>query len=255
MQTNTMAFNRAPKGAHHPAPWVALPGSSGTDIEVELSVQPNNAFKDLEPHSIVYLVTSLIRIAYKPDINAVILAKCHLNDIPGTSGTDSVAIYETRIRYFRREVKELTTEVLDWIKDSLRNAIELLKNEQYKILIDAFDYAQYNMKSSTSMIAIWGALEQIFSPNPGEIRYRVGLSLSSYLEEAGEARYSLYKKVLKLYDKRSKAAHKNSSLLMEDLVDSFYILDRVILKITENKAVPTQEELEKKLLWPDEDDA
>lgn len=255
MHTNTMAFSRALPGKHHPAPWVALPGSTGEDIEVELVVDEHNLFhSQIEIHTLIWLIVSLIRIAYKPDINIIILSKCGIEEMKNTDGNDVAAVYETKKRRFKRDDAIIELQVLDWIKENLSGAINLYKKEQYKTLLHAFDYAQYNELTSTSMISIWGALEQVFSANAGELRYRVSISLATYIEEIGQKRYDLYKKIQKLYDERSNAAHRNAKIKMEDLLESFYILSQIIIKITERKTIPDQETLEKMILAPEKKD-
>ena len=251
-QTNMLAFTRAQPGKAHPAPWVALPGSKGNDIEVEIVIEDDNLYKEyIEPYNLIWLIVSLVRVCFKPNINICILSKCGIESIKDTQEKNSVAVYETKDRKFKKDDIVINSIMLDWIKDNISAAVELYKNEQYKTLLQAYDYSQYNNLTSTSMISIWGALEQIFSSNAGELRYRVSISLAAYLENIGLERFRLYKKIQKLYDARSQAAHRNASVKSEDLLLSFNILSKVIIKITEVKAIPNQEDIEKMILAPE----
>ena len=71
------------------------------------------------------------------------------------------------------------------------------------------------------------------------MKLRVSALIASYLEPPGEERYTLQRRVAKLYDKRSSAA--------QDILDTFKVLRSVITSIIENRHVPTKEELEKGL--------
>ena len=85
-QTNMLAFTRAHPGKAHPAPWVALPGSKGNDIEVEIVIEDDNLYKEyIEPYNLIWLIVSLVRVCFKPNINICILSKCGIESKSTTS--------------------------------------------------------------------------------------------------------------------------------------------------------------------------
>ncbi|MGE8676663.1 MAG: hypothetical protein ACN6PB_26750, partial [Achromobacter kerstersii] len=63
----------------------------------------------------------------------------------------------------------------------------------------------------------------------------------------GKTRSALQKQAAKLYDKRSAAAHGSSKHEPQDLVDSFYLLRDVLIRIINAGNVPTRQELEVRL--------
>jgi hypothetical protein len=71
------------------------------------------------------------------------------------------------------------------------------------------------------LLSIWDAIEQLFAPTPGELRFRVASYLSSFLTVPGEKRYKLYKDILKLYNDRSAAAHTSKDIDYQPLIESF----------------------------------
>ena len=94
------------------------------------------------------------------------------------------------------------------------------------------------------MVAIWAALEALFSPSTTELRFRVSALIASYLEPPGELRQSRAKAIGKLYDKRSSAAHGKSTHEDDDLLASFNLLGEVLRRMIEQGRVPTKPELE-----------
>jgi hypothetical protein len=57
------------------------------------------------------------------------------------------------------------------------------------------------------LVAVWGALERLFSPSHVELSFRVSANIAAYLELPGRGRYACFKKIKGLYEIRSKAAH------------------------------------------------
>jgi hypothetical protein len=95
---------------------------------------------------------------------------------------------------------------------------------------------------------MWGGLEQIFAPSPGELRFRVAALMASYLEAHGTARLQLYKEILKLYGERSVAAHTAQEVETEPLQRTYVIMRNVLVKMIDTNQVPTQTDLEALLL-------
>ena len=68
--------------------------------------------------------------------------------------------------------------------------------------------------------------------------------IAAYLKPPGPERTAQHKKVLKLYDARSVAAHGSPKHSSDDLLASLELLRNVIIKMIEARKVPTKEELE-----------
>jgi HD superfamily phosphodiesterase len=81
-----------------------------------------------------------------------------------------------------------------------------------------------------------------------ELNYRVSLNIASYLENIGNDRQLLFKKVKKLYESRSKAAHGRANEDYNDYNESYALLKRAIVKIIEENHVPTMADIEQIIL-------
>src|SRR5262249_37758564 len=97
-----------------------------------------------------------------------------------------------------------------------------------------------------ALVSLWGALETLFFVGKGELRFRISSLIAAFLEEPGEARHKLQKRIAKLYDARSEAAHgaRSPSGDTQDLLETYSLMKRVLVKILESNHVPTKEELE-----------
>ena len=62
---------------------------------------------------------------------------------------------------------------------------------------------------------------------------------------------SLQKRIAKLYDSRSAAAHGRKDRESGSLTETYRLARRTVLKIVEQNNIPTQEELEAKLFGAD----
>jgi hypothetical protein len=87
-------------------------------------------------------------------------------------------------------------------------------------------------------------LEQLFAPSVGELRHRVAANLAAYLEPRGPKRLATYKRVLKLYNERSAAAHTASEIDAQALVASWVLLRNALMKMILTDHVPSQADFE-----------
>jgi len=71
--------------------------------------------------------------------------------------------------------------------------------------------------------------------------------LSSYLEREGDKRLDLYKKILRLYDVRSVAAHTAEEVESEPIVHTYVLMRNALAQMIDEVAVPTQDDLERLL--------
>jgi hypothetical protein len=99
-------------------------------------------------------------------------------------------------------------------------------------------------RTSSSLLTVWGALEQIFAPSAGELRYRVAANLAAYLEPRGPKRLAAYKHVLQLYNERSTAAHTAAEGDWKALLSSWVILRNALMKMIREGHVPSQVDFE-----------
>jgi hypothetical protein len=137
---------------------------------------------------------------------------------------------------------------LDWFKENWSEIAKLVRaNPLLLASLEICDDCRIRRHTSHSMLAIWGALEHLFSPSKTELRHRVASNIAAFLEPRGEKRLNKYKEVLKLYDQRSIAAHTTTSIQPQHFMESWVLLRNVLLKIVLEMKVPTQSDFENSL--------
>jgi hypothetical protein len=123
------------------------------------------------------------------------------------------------------------------------------KSEKYQTALLSLDRSITETRFSMALMTLWGALEQLFSPDDKqELSYRISLNIASYLKPKGEERLSLFKSVRKLYTARSKAAHGNPTEDAEEFTQTYNLLRETFIKMTEESQVPNQAYFEKLIL-------
>ncbi len=121
------------------------------------------------------------------------------------------------------------------------------ESEEFNLLMQALDQSLFARSVELALLALWGALEAVFSPGRNELRFRVTALIATFLEPPGEDRRSLQRKLTKLYDSRSAAAHGRSESLLAPLLATYVTVKRIVTKILEENRVPTPRQLENEL--------
>jgi hypothetical protein len=244
-----MAF--APPGpqGHHPAPWKAAKGGYGFDIKVEVRVPHKTPLSEyFDARETIWWIAALLRLAKAPFLLVPVISDRSFASIPKDENEPTLWPFETERRIFSpgdEANRFLDTDVLEWIRDKWIDAGYLVNsNSMLRTAIKAFDSATVHGRTSASLLALWGGLEQLFAPSPGELRFRVAALLASYLEPPGTARFELYKRILKLYNDRSVAAHTAEEIETAPLVHSYVLMRNALVRMIDENKVPSQPDLE-----------
>lgn len=129
------------------------------------------------------------------------------------------------------------------------DALDLLEsNAAFRFGMDAMESAQTHQSSALGLVSVWGALEALFTGSTTELRFRVSALIAACMKPPGPERVAEHKRVLKLYDARSAAAHGAPKHTHDDLLASLELLRRALIKIIREKTVPAKEELQAKHL-------
>lgn len=244
-----MAFSPAPIGSHHPAPWKAASGGLGYDILAEVIV-PNSISNSVshQPSSIAWTIAALLRIRIGPLLRVPVISNisftlAHQED----SEIDLIPIEvspSTLIDHYNAETA-ITTETLNWVKENWLATISLIESDhKFSLLLSAHDQIQYLGKPELALLQIWSALEPIFSPGQGELRFRISTNMASYLTGLGVGRMSLQKRIAKLYDARSSAAHGRQLDPMDPLIETYKITRKILQKMIQERATPSRSQLD-----------
>jgi len=159
-----------------------------------------------------------------------------LEDVPAARRLDSRAM--------------LSVEALDWVNAQLKHWINLLEQPAFRLAVDAMTTHHHHANLRMSAAALWSGFEALFGVS-SELRFRLALLAAAYLEDRGATRVSLYRRIKKLYDYRSKAVHGGATtdeMLVEHIVEVRHLLSRLLCRMTERCHQPSTDEFEVLLL-------
>lgn len=206
---------------------------------------------DLSAKDTAWWIAALLRIAGYPYLAVPVLSNQPFSEVSARQDEPDLRPFEIVPRILRvggQEIRKLEDRDLDWAKKKWQAGARMLqRSPAFFSAVRAFDFCTLEGKRSLSLLSVWTGLEQLFSPSPGELRFRVSSNIAAYLEPPGEGRLALFKEVLKLYDARSKAAHTSSDIENTPLLQSFAIMRNALVKMIDEEVIPTQEAFEKKL--------
>lgn len=243
-----MAFNPASPGGAHPAPWKAASGGFGFDVTAELLIPHTSADSHEERIGIARTILFLLRLGVNPATTLPVFSSHPFRSLPDAPDNETTLLpYEVQRRHFPLGVSggKLTEAAASWVKQRWPVTHELSsKNADFSLAVDAIDSGQFVQNHALTMVSLWGALEALFSPATTELKFRVSALIASFLEAPGNDRAALQRKIAKLYDKRSAAAHGKPKHQAEDLLESFNLLRAVLMKIIDIGQVPSKESLE-----------
>jgi hypothetical protein len=250
---NMMAFARPAPGQPHPPPWRAAKGGFGYDIEAEIRAPSRTSLGDsFDAKETIWWIAALLRMARFPYLSIPVISNQSFSEISQSDEEPTLTPFETEGRIFgagESGANLVDGEHLEWVRHKWVTAGKLLnQNPKFYSVLKAFDLATLRGRASSSLLAMWGGLEQIFAPTPGELRYRVAALMASYLEAHGAKRLSLYRDILKLYNERCVAAHTVNEVETEPLVETYVLMRNILIKMIDTNRVPTQADLERLLL-------
>jgi len=245
-----MAFKRPTPGKPHPAPWKPAKGGIYIDVTTELYLPAVAGCPQFDRMNTVWWIVALMRLRITTAISVPIISSERFTSIPSIEQEPHLwprEIHTPRLFPEGADVKNVDLPDLEWLRDNWYDAASLWPNEDFSFALQAVDASLWNHTPELALVAIWGALERLFSPSVTELSFRVSASIAAYLERAGRTRYSCYKKIKALYDSRSKAAHGSRGSDPNSYAETYEIARRALLKIIGDRHVPTRKELEANL--------
>lgn len=245
----TLVTTRDKPNEHHPA-FVQL-SAREVNVTAELTV-PTAGDAVEKSFATGRLLVFLLRLMTNPEIGCGVVSRQSLREIRTVSDVENARMHsaETVPRHFLIQLvdKESVVESLDWVRDHWKVADRMYnKNAEFKLAADAIDGGQFIPNSALALVSLWGALEALFSPSTAELKFRVSSLIAAYLEAPGSARLTEQKRIATLYDKRSAAAHGKPRHAGDDLLATFELLRRVLIRMVEQGAVPSKDKLEETL--------
>jgi hypothetical protein len=233
----------------HPAPWAIIDGGGGQDIELQLQV--DETFAPNQPWTFAWWIVALIRLR----TNANLLASVYANH-PLTKESTSLKDFRIKTLEFVQSVLTISPSTspdilkisdLEWVKQHWYAAAEMMPSPEFSIIFHVLVECRFVRKPELALLMLWAGLEEVFSPNKSELRFRVSSLLAAYLEPPGRKRLQRQKEIAKLYDLRSSAAHGRGENAIQAFRDTYELARSIIFKMIAERKVPTKGELEERL--------
>jgi len=245
-----MAFNPAPVNAAHPGPWAAVKGGLNIDINAELYIPTSFSASGFDRLNTVWWITSLFRLSLSPRIHVPVITNRPFKEVPNDCQNADLLPIEAFTHGHHGTLYQPVNarESSEWVVRTWQRAQPLMKNARFHDTYQALDTIWSTPSPSLALLTLWGALENLFSPAKQELRFRVSSNIACYLEPYGSRRLELQRKLLRLYDARSSAAHGTSKEFGNALVETQDIARRAMHKMLETLHVPTKDELDALLL-------
>lgn len=242
-----MAFNPAQPGKPHPPPWKAAKGGLSFDINAEIYLPVALNSETLDRVNTIWWIAALLRLKATTSLFVPVLSSEKFSAIPHIEQEPElipIEIQMPRITLESQKNPKIGVDELEWLKRYWVRASKLLANEDFSMAFQAVDSCIWNSNPALALVAVWGALERLFSASRQELSFRVSANIASFLEPPGRERYKCFKHVKGLYAYRSKAAHGAGANDIVPLLDSYKIARRVLLQMIESHHVPDKNELE-----------
>lgn len=249
-----MAFAPAEHGKPHPGPWSAVSDGLGIDIGIQLYVPASfHQPKFFDRLNTVWWIAAIIRLRGAFRAHVPVIADRPFADIPSNWKDARILPVEVLPRHLAAEaaLTELSDADLQWIKDVWLSGGRLMdSNPTFNDAFQAFDSAGGMPTRAVALLAVWGALERLFSPAKQELRFRVAANIAAYLEPPGPDRLTLHKQVMKLYNARSSVAHGTRVMSPDTWSETHTLANRILVKMLPSGHVPSKEDLERELFAP-----
>lgn len=245
-----MAFKPASPGKHHPAPWKPAKGGIYIDVTTELSLPAITSCPQFDRVNTVWWIVALMRLNMTTAISLPVISSEKFALIPDIEQEPSLwpmEIHTPRLFPEDSQVKTVGTNEIEWLRRNWFDAAVLWENSDFSFALQAVDGSLWNHTPALALVALWGALERLFSPSTSELSFRVSANIAAYLEPTGPARFDCFRRVKGLYDSGSKVAHGAEGSDPAAYVETYQIAKRVLMKIIEARHVPTKKELEANL--------
>ena len=245
-----MAFSPAEAGKPHPAPWSAVNGGLSYDVLIELRIDSSGNPEWLIGTKALWWSVALMRLKSSWTLFIPVFSDHSFQEIPKSKNTrlSPMEIPSRGKSNSLVENVELSIDDLTWIAKNWKKAAFLFhRDRNFAQAFEAYDHSTTTDSPSLGMLILWSALEHLFAPSKQELRFRVCALIACYLKEPGQERIQFHKKLMKLYDERSLAAHTANKADAELTFETFNVMGAVLLKIISDNNVPSREHLEKLL--------
>jgi hypothetical protein len=184
-----MAFAPAAPGKPHPAPWKRAEGGFHIDITAELYLPAAFHLEHLDRLNTVWWIAALLRLKATALLYVPVISSERFSSISAIEQEPELfpmEIFTHRILPEHRLNPRLEIPELEWLKTHWQDSGDLLANDRFSNAIQAVDLSIWGRNPSLALVAVWGALERLFSTSNQELSFRVSANIAAYLEPPGK---------------------------------------------------------------------
>lgn len=248
----TMLAVQRPKrpNQHHPGPLAATGQGFSFDSDVVLYIPHEYKRLSMASEEVALRIAALMRLWVDPRIRLTLMAT-EFPNIATLKKCGAVLHLANAIEvqpwHFQLAPATERDSMADlaWVREHWETALDLIQNNAaFRLALDAVANVQLIHSSALGLVSVWAALEALFSASTTELRFRMSMLIAAYLKPPGSERAATQKRVLKLYDARSAAAHGAPKHTTNDLLASLELLREVLISMIHARKIPTREELE-----------
>lgn len=221
-------------------------------VSHELALACYGEVLDLPNVTLGALIISAIRTRSQVDILVPVVANVSWNIIRTVEAETCMThmLEDVPSAHSLNLAPTILIEHLKWVDAHLESWIELQQEATFLLAVDAMTTHHHHANLRMSAAALWSGFEALFGIN-SELRFRLALMAAAYLEDRGPERLSLYQRIKKLYDYRSKAVHGGATtdeMLVKHIIEVRGLLSRLLCRMTEQRRLPSTDDFEALLL-------
>jgi hypothetical protein len=231
--------------------WRFVGGGYEFDITAELRIPTRVSEKYTSLMAVANTIVFLIDLNIDPAVTLLLSSTHAFDDIPNAkTGPERPRLLPIQMspKYFPMTAEDRGTfdeENAAFIREHWPITLRLIaESPEFANAVEASRTHQFVANQALAMVMLWAALEAFFSPSTTELKFRVSALIAAFLKPYGEERRVLQKRIAKLYDRRSSAAHGKPDHEADDVIQTSALLTRVLRAIVARRAVPKRDELE-----------
>jgi len=239
-----MAFSPPEKPrSPHPGPWAAL-REGGLTILVEIKLDAGVSPLGFDRLNTLWFVVALLRLRLALPLQMPVLADRALQEVPANVEAANLLPVELNLSRLLTAPPKIPTEAdLEWVRENIVAASELMKEPAFNRAMLTLDEAVAIQNPGAGIVIAWAAIETLIRPGAQRITDRVSRALAAHLHAPGPARDRAFGEIVESYGARGGAAHAGSPPEAQQFHAAFRLARAAVMRAIESKELPDAEVL------------
>lgn len=206
---------------------------------MELSLAPGEAPLGFDRLNTLWFVTALLRLRLGTPVLMAVIADRTFQDVPkDTEAAHLIPVELHPVQLRTAEFRPLALADLDWLRDPIAAASELMKDPIFNRVVLTLDSVINVTHAGSGILIAWAAIEALLRPGQKQITDRVCKGLAAHLYPPGSERDRAYSKIVASYGARGGAVHAGDPPEAEQLEFAFDLARRAVGGAIEQRALP-----------------